>query len=73
MVNIPDAGTVCFERSPWRIEPWIRNIFDKDIKFYQIYMEFYFIFAKVCWKKKHASIYGFYSINFASRFYDEFK
>lgn len=43
MVNIPDAGTVCFERSPWRIEPWIRNIFDNDIKFYQIDMEFYFV------------------------------
>lgn len=43
MVNIPDAGTVCFERSPRRIEPWIRNIFDKDIKFYQIYLEFYFV------------------------------
>lgn len=77
MVNIPDAGTVCFERSPWRIEPWIRNIFDKDIKFYQIYMEFYFVervfLLKFVGKKKHASIYGFYSINFASHFYDEFK
>lgn len=77
MVNIPDAGTVCFERSPWRIEPWIRNIFDKDIKFYQIYMEFYFVervfLRKVVGKKNHASIYGSYSINFASRFYDEFK
>lgn len=59
MVNIPDAGTVCFERSPWRIEPWIRNIFDKDIKFYQIYMEFYFVervfLLSLLEKKKHAS------------------
>lgn len=72
MVNIPDAGTVCFERSPWRIEPWIRNIFDKDIKFYQIYMEFYFV-ERVFLLKFVGSMYGFYSIDFASRFYDEYK
>lgn len=40
-------------------------------------MEFYFVervfLLKFVGKKKHASIYGFYSINFASRFYNKFK
>lgn len=40
-------------------------------------MEFYFVervfLLKFVGKKKHASIYGVYSINFASPFYDEFK
>lgn len=40
-------------------------------------MEFYFVervfLLKVVGGKNHAPIYGLYSINFASRFYDEFK
>lgn len=39
-------------------------------------MEFYFVERVFLLKvvgARHASIYGSYSINFASRFYDEFK